>query len=84
MAEFYTGFIADHYDLLVPEDETRMHGLFRSFIEQDGQPALELACGTGRPLLGFVADGLDVEGTGLVARHARALPDRSRWDGSHR
>ena len=62
MGEFYTGFVADHYDLLVPEDETRMHGLFRSFIERDGQPALELACGTGRHLLEVVADGLDVEG----------------------
>lgn len=62
MDEFYTGFVAEHYDLLVPEDETKSHRLFRSFIERDGQPALELACGTGRPLLSFVAEGLDVEG----------------------
>jgi SAM-dependent methyltransferase len=60
--EYYTGFVAEHYDLLVPEDETKSHGLFRSVIERDGQPALELACGTGRPLLTFVAEGLDVEG----------------------
>lgn len=60
--DYYTGFVADHYDLLVPEDETRSYGLFRSVIESDGQPALELACGTGRPLLTFVADGLEVEG----------------------
>ena len=60
--EFYTGVVAEHYDLLVPEDETRAHPFFRSAIEHDGEPALELACGTGRPLLSFVADGLDVEG----------------------
>jgi SAM-dependent methyltransferase len=60
--EFYTGVVAEHYDLLVPEDETRSHPFFRSALEQDGQPALELACGTGRPLLSFVAAGLDVEG----------------------
>jgi SAM-dependent methyltransferase len=62
VGEFYTGFVAEHYDLLVPEDETRTYALFRSFVEDHGQPALELACGTGRPLLDFAAAGLDVEG----------------------
>ena len=62
MDKYYTGFVADHYDLLVPEDETRSYRLFRSVIEGDGQPALELACGTGRPLLTFAAEGLEVEG----------------------
>ena len=60
--EYYTGFVAEYYDLLVPEDEAKSYGFFRSAIEQQGQPALELACGTGRPLLSFAAAGLDVEG----------------------
>ena len=60
--EYYTGFVAEYYDLLVPEDEAKSYGFFRSVVEQQGQPALELACGTGRPLLSFVAAGLDVEG----------------------
>jgi ubiquinone/menaquinone biosynthesis C-methylase UbiE len=62
MGEYYTGFVAEHYDLLVPEDETKSYAFFRSAIEFEGEPALELACGTGRPLLSFVMEGLDVEG----------------------
>jgi SAM-dependent methyltransferase len=34
---------------------------FRSFVEA-GQPALDVACGTGRLLLPFLRDGLDVDG----------------------
>ena len=34
---------------------------FRRFVEH-GQPALDVACGTGRLLVPYVADGLDVDG----------------------
>lgn len=35
---------------------------FRRFIERDGQPALDVACGTGRLLLPYLRAGLDVDG----------------------
>jgi SAM-dependent methyltransferase len=35
---------------------------YRSIIEGDGQPALDLACGAGRLLLPLVSAGLDVDG----------------------
>jgi len=35
---------------------------YRSVIEVDGQPALDLACGTGRLLLPLMSAGLDVDG----------------------
>jgi SAM-dependent methyltransferase len=35
---------------------------YRSFIEGDGQPALDLACGAGRLLLPLLSAGLDVDG----------------------
>ena len=59
---FYTGFVADHYDLLVPEDEGGSYVFFENVIREAGGPALELACGTGRPILAFRSKGLDVEG----------------------
>ena len=59
---FYTGFVADHYDLLVPEDEGGSYVFFENAIREAGGPALELACGTGRPILAFRSKGLDVEG----------------------
>lgn len=39
---------------------------FRPFVE-DGQPALDVACGTGRLLVPFVEAGLDVDGADVSA-----------------
>jgi SAM-dependent methyltransferase len=39
---------------------------FRRFVES-GQPALDVACGTGRLLVPYVADGLDVDGCDVSA-----------------
>jgi SAM-dependent methyltransferase len=35
---------------------------FRGFIEDGGEPALDVGCGTGRLLLPYLRDGLDVDG----------------------
>jgi SAM-dependent methyltransferase len=40
---------------------------YRTIIERDGQPALDLACGTGRLLLPLLRAGLDVDGCDLSA-----------------
>lgn len=40
---------------------------FRRAIERGGTPALDLACGTGRLLLPFLRDGLDVDGCDVSA-----------------
>ena len=39
---------------------------FRRYVEA-GQPALDLACGTGRLLLPYLRDGLDVDGSDVSA-----------------
>lgn len=59
-SQFYSGLVAELYDPLVgesarPEDYT-------PFLDRAGTPALELACGTGRPLLDLLAQGYAVEG----------------------
>jgi hypothetical protein len=41
-------------------------GYFRRHVEA-GQPALDLACGTGRLLLPYLRDGLDVDATVAAA-----------------
>ena len=61
-SQYYTGFVAEHYDRLVPEDETGSQAFFHRLIAEGEGPALELGCGTGRPMLDFIAAGLDVEG----------------------
>jgi len=35
---------------------------YRGFVERDGQPALDLGCGTGRLLLPLLQTGLDLDG----------------------
>ncbi len=59
-ADFYTGIVVDVYGPLrgsVPDPR-----VYARFIGKWGEPALELGCGDGDPLLTLRADGLDVEG----------------------
>lgn len=57
---FYTGIVAELYGALrsVTEDPEP----YARFIRLCGEPALELGCGDGHPLLRLRREGLDVEG----------------------
>ena len=58
---FYTGLVADLYAPLrssgAPDPEPYIR-----FVRRSGEPALELGCGDGDPLLDLRARGLDVDG----------------------
>jgi SAM-dependent methyltransferase len=63
-----------HYGLIATwwsefNDDFRPHEIpyFRRFIEQGGQPALDVACGTGRLLLPYLRVGLDIDGCDVSA-----------------
>ncbi|MEO5900783.1 MAG: class I SAM-dependent methyltransferase [Ilumatobacteraceae bacterium] len=58
--QFYTGLVADLYGPL--RSETPEPAPYAAFVRRFGQPALELGCGDGDPMLDLVADGLVVEG----------------------
>jgi SAM-dependent methyltransferase len=59
--DFYTGLVAELYAPLrgsgPPDPEPYLR-----FVRRSGEPALELGCGDGDPLLDLRAQGLDVEG----------------------
>ena len=59
-SNFYTGLVAELYEPLAGgiSDSNR----FIKFVEKHGEPALEICCGTGLPLLDLVEAGLEVEG----------------------
>lgn len=59
-AEFYTGLVAELYEPLAGGISASKR--FIQFVEQHGEPALEICCGTGLPLLDLIEAGLDVEG----------------------
>ena len=59
-ANFYTGLVAELYRHL--RSETFDPAPYARFIERSGEPALELGCGDGDPMIDLRAMGLDVEG----------------------
>ncbi|MEZ5408995.1 MAG: class I SAM-dependent methyltransferase [Acidimicrobiales bacterium] len=59
-SDFYTGIVAKLYRQL--RSETFDSEPYARFVERSGEPALELGCGDGDPLLDLRARGLAVEG----------------------
>ena len=59
-ADFYSGIVVDAYARLKSNsfDADR----YRDFVVAHGEPALEIGCGDGQPLLDLCAEGLEVEG----------------------
>ena len=54
---------------------------FRRFVEDGGEPALDVACGTGRLLLPYVRDGLDVDGCDVSADMIALCRERAEREG---
>lgn len=59
-ADFYTGLIAELYEPLAGGISSSAR--FIDFVKIHGEPALEVCCGTGLPILDLIEVGLDVEG----------------------
>lgn len=59
-ADFYTGIVADLYAPL--KSSVQGSDPYARFIADSGEPALELGCGDGEPLLGLLGRGYVVEG----------------------
>ena len=58
--DFYTGLVAQLYGAL--KSESPDADIYQRFVLRAGQPALELGCGDGEPMLELRARGIDVEG----------------------
>lgn len=59
----YDGLVAEAYDVWLPVDGRYADPPWYERVIREGDgPALELGCGNGRLLIGYLAAGLDVEG----------------------
>jgi hypothetical protein len=75
----YRGLMAENWDLLRGDTSGWPDaGWFRTVVEQGAGPALDVGCGTGRTLLDFLAQGLDIDGLDKLARDASPLPRQGR------
>jgi SAM-dependent methyltransferase len=77
-----------HYGLIAQwwaefNDDFRPHEIpfFQRFIERDGQPALDVACGTGRLLLPYLRSGLDVDGCDVSADMIAFCSEKAEREG---
>ncbi len=59
-ADFYSGIVVDAYAKL--KSSTFDPEPYVVFVEKHGEPALEIGCGDGEPLLDLCAAGFDVDG----------------------
>lgn len=77
-ALFYTGLVADLYREL--RSGTPDVAMVERFVRRYGEPALDLGCGDGDPILALRAAGLDVEGLDaspdMLRRCAAAAAER--------
>ena len=63
----YRGFIAEYWDLLRGgASKWSSRPFFLEVIRQSGEPALDVACGTGRLLLDYLGEGIDIDGVDIA------------------
>jgi ubiquinone/menaquinone biosynthesis C-methylase UbiE len=75
----YRGLIASSWDLLRGDtSDWPDRSFFRSIIADDGEPALDVGCGTGRLLLDYLAEGLDVEGVEISPEMLELCRDKAK------
>lgn len=77
-----------HYGLVAAywaqfNDDFRPHEIpyFQRFIERDGEPALDVACGTGRLLVPYLRAGFDVDGCDVSADMVALCREKAESEG---
>lgn len=64
----YQGVIAEYWDLLRGDtSQWTSRPYFLKVIRDHGEPALDVACGTGRLLLEYLPVGVDIDGVDIAA-----------------
>jgi ubiquinone/menaquinone biosynthesis C-methylase UbiE len=78
----YHGLAVSSWDLW--RDDTAGwpdRAVFRDVIDRSGTPVLDLGCATGRLLLDYLRDGVDIDGVDASAQMLEVVRDRAKRDG---
>lgn len=74
----YVGLMALAWDALRGDtSDWEDRHFYRALIEETGQPVLDVGCGTGRLLLDFLAQGIDVDGLEIAPDMAAILRSKA-------
>jgi SAM-dependent methyltransferase len=78
---WHHGLVAEYWSHF--NDGFRPHEIpyFRRFIEDDGQPALDVGCGSGRLLIPYLRAGLDVDGCDVSADMIAVCREKAEREG---
>lgn len=78
-ADFYTGLVAELYSPL--KSTNFSSDPYAAFIDEHGQPALELGCGDGEPIIALRLRGYDVDGVDSSADMLARCRENARTAG---
>src|SRR5437016_13895527 len=80
----YRGFLASAWDLLRGDTSDWLdRPFYRNIILHSGQPALDIGCGTGRLLLDYLADGIDIDGVDNSPEMLALCREKAQKPGLH-
>jgi ubiquinone/menaquinone biosynthesis C-methylase UbiE len=78
----YRGWVAEYWDLLRGDTSTwSSRPYFLALIRESGQPVLDIACGTGRLLLDYMQEGIDIDGVDTSADMIERARENARLSG---
>ena len=78
----YRGLMAEAWDVLRGDTSQWPDRFFyREAIERYGQPVLDVGCGTGRLLLDYIAQGIDIDGVDNSPEMLALCQERARAQG---
>ena len=75
----YRNLVAEYWDLLRGDtSKWSSRPYFLSLITESGQPALDVACGTGRLILDYMHEGIDIDGVDISADMVTITREKAR------
>jgi ubiquinone/menaquinone biosynthesis C-methylase UbiE len=78
----YTGMVVDTWDLFRGDtSQWSDRPFYKGFIEEYGQPAVDIGCATGRLVLDYLAEGIDIDGVDVSPEMIAIAREKARKKG---